>query len=134
MADVDIDVVVAQIDMGRHDGNLNGIFDAVRRRMGENLVEFVWRISIDDVSFGVGDMSLMALEAAEVACERSWQVFNPETSAVEYKSLLVCHLSHDMGWDDERIDKRVRSLTMDKMVDSITWAEVSPSPKDTSGH
>ncbi len=127
-----MDRIAAEIDMGRHDGELNGIFNAMRRRMGENLVDFVWTVTLDGVAFGVADMSLMSLEAAEVACERSWQTLNPESSAVEYKALLVCHLSHDLGWDDDVIEAFVLGLDMGQMVESIEWAEVKPSPKGTS--
>ncbi len=127
-----MDKVAAHIDLGRHDDELDAVFNAVRRRMGENFVDFPWTVTLDEVAFGISDMSLMSLEAAEVTAERSWQVLDPESSAVEYKALLICHLSHDLGWSDTRIEQFVLGLTMDQMVTSITRVGVNPAPKGTS--
>lgn len=126
-----LDKIAAEIDMGRHDGELDAIFNAIRRRMGENLVDFVWTITVGGVSFGIADMSLMSLEATEVAIGNSWQMLNPETSAVEYKALLVCYLTHDVGWSVGDIETLVLKLGMDEIIESIDWVEVNPSPKGT---
>lgn len=132
--DYDLGKVAADIDMGRHDGNLSGVFDALRRRLAENGADFPWRIDLGNgLTFELEDMSGNALEAAEVAMGKSMHALNPEASIREWKSLVSAWLVNDRGWSEDEVIALVQQFNQTRIVESVSWREVNPSPKDTSG-
>lgn len=131
------DKLCAEIDMGRHDGNLGDLFNAIRKRLGEHMVGMPWRIEIKPakgkaVRFGADDLSLKAMALAEELGARSWKTLDPEHSAVEYKAIVVAHLVEDRGWTELQVMDTVGAMTMDDLVASISFGEVWPDPKGMS--
>ncbi len=132
--DYDIAKVAADIDMGRHDDDLGPIFDALRRRMGQNLVDFSWRIDLGDVgAFELEDMTGLALEAAEHAMGKTMHSLNPEHSVREWRGLVAAWLLNDKDWTEDAIEDLVRSYNVDRIVESVSWRVAGPAPKGTSG-
>ena len=125
-------MVVADIDLGTHDGNLGDVFNAVRKRMGEKLAGLPWRITIGDLSFTMDDMSPLSLAEVEEITGASWLTLNPEVSAKVYKAVVLAHLVVDLCWTEGDALDALRSLKGSELVASITRDEVWPDPKDIS--
>jgi hypothetical protein len=130
--DYDLKTVAAHIDLGRHDGNLGDLFNALRRRMGEQLAGLPWRITVGKVSFTMDDMSPLALAEVEEITGASWLTLNPETSAVVFKAITVAHLVIDEGWPEADVIELLRKLRGSDLVAAISRDEVWPDPKATS--
>ena len=131
--DYDLAKVAADIHLGRHDGNLEPIFDALRHRMADQLIGLVWWIDLGEVgTFELSDMTGNALEAAEHAMGKSVHALNPEASITEWKALVAAWLLNDCGWDERAIGDLVQGYNMDDIVASVHWREASPHPFDTS--
>lgn len=129
--------LAAEIDLGLHDNALGDLFNAIRRRMGEHMVDLPWRVTIADpmgqtVSFTLADMTLDSMVMAEQLGARSWHSLNPEVSAVEFKAITAAHLTVDRGWSDNQVVASVGKMTMDDLVAAISYDEVSPSPLGSS--
>lgn len=128
----DLSRIAAEIDMGRHDGNLAGLFNALRRRMGEQLAGLPWRIGIGGVSFTMDDMSPLSLAEVEDITGRSWLALNPEESATVYKAIVLAHLVIDRDWPEKDALDALRAMKGSELVASISRDEVWPDPKATS--
>lgn len=129
---VDLKKVAAEIDLGRHDGNVGDVFNAIRKRMGEQLAGLPWRITLDGVSFTMDDMSPLALAEVEEITGASWLTLNPETSAVVFKACVVSHLVIDEQWPEPDVIELLRKLKGSDLVAAISRDEVWPDPKATS--
>jgi hypothetical protein len=127
--------LVAEIDMGRLDQWSGELFNALRRRMGEQMVGLPWWVTLPDGHcFGIDDMSLSALVMAESESGRSWHVLHPETSAREYRALVAAHCIEDRGWSEAQTIELLRSIKdMSAIKDSITFSVVTPDPFVASG-
>ena len=128
----DLAHVAADIDLGAHDGNLGDLFNALRRRMGEQLAGLPWRITGGKVSFTMDDMSPLSLAEVEEITGASWLTLNPETSAVVFKAVTVAHLVIDKQWDEPDVIELLRSLKGSDLVAAISRDEVWPDPKASS--
>ena len=128
----DLAMVAADIDLGTHDGNLGDLFNALRRRMGEQLAGLPWRITVGKVSFTMDDMSPLSLAEVEEITGASWLTLNPETSAVVFKACVVAHLVIDEQWTEPDAIELLRSLKGSDLVAAISRDEVWPDPKATS--
>lgn len=129
--------LAAEIDLGIHDGSLGDLFNAIRRRLGEQMVALQWRVTIADkmgqqCSFTLADMSLNSMALAEELGARSWKTLDPEHSAVEFKAITVAHLTADRGWTDAQVIAAIGAMSMDDLVAAISFDEVTPSPFATS--
>jgi hypothetical protein len=127
----DLARVAADIDLGTHDGNLGDVFNAIRRRMGEQLAGLPWRITIGGVSFTMDDMSPLSLADVEEITGASWLTLNPETSAVVFKACVVAHLVIDLEWPEADVIALLRSVKGSDLVAAISRDEVWPDPKAT---
>jgi hypothetical protein len=125
----DLKKVAADIDLGRHDRNLGDLFNAMRRRMGEQLVGLPWRITVGGVSFTMDDMSPLALAEVEEITGRSWLSVNPEESAIVFKAVVVSHLVADLEWAEPDVIELLRGLKGSDLVAAISRDEVWPDPK-----
>lgn len=131
-ADYDLRKVAADIDLGRHDGNLGDLFNAMRRRLGEQHGGLPWRITVGKVSFSYLDMSSVALAEVEELSGANWLVVHPESSAVVFKACVVAHLTIDEDWPEPDVIALLKSLKGSDLVAAISYDEVSPDPKATS--
>lgn len=127
----DLSTVAAHIDLGRHDGNLGDLFNALRRRMGEQLAGMPWRITLDKATFTMDDMSPLSLAEVEEITGASWLTLNPEASAVVFKACVVSHLVIDEQWPEPDVIELLRGLKGSDLVAAISRDEVWPDPKAT---
>lgn len=119
---------IAEIAEGRHDGQLHDVLLAIRHRIEQNAVAFLWKVTFEDVTFTEEDVTLDELEMAERIAGRNWSQLNPATSAGNCRALLIAVLVSRQGMSEKDARDRVGKVPVHSLLDGIGEYEAAPAP------
>lgn len=130
----ELKAIAAEIADGRHDGHLADVFAACRHRFAEN-VGLRWRITVPGVvDFAENEATIGEMaEVEDMLDDKPWTVINPESSAKECLALVLARLTGKERMTEDEAFEKVRDIPFEKFVEFISWEEVTPDPKGSSG-
>lgn len=94
---MDAKKVAADIAMGRADGELQELFDALVGRVAEIGAKRRWRVEALGLVVDEDNITLAELETAERLSGRTWLVLDPRQSARSAVAVLASALHHRSG-------------------------------------
>lgn len=137
----DLDEIVAAIDAGEFDGDVDAIATACVNRLRAEAIEMVWRIRLDGDEWTKHSATLgelkWACQNATVMDPVIWRrrqaamaELDPRGNPEHAVSLVVAHLHKAQGVSLADAVKRAEAITAAEHAEMVTEFEVVNPPKD----
>lgn len=130
---VDIDKLVEELLIGRHDARLSDLFAAFRHRVTDLGGATRWRLTWDDLVVDEDNLTLLECETAERLSGKTWVSLTPQTAAHDCVAILAAALVHRRGMSASEARDALAALTVKQVADEVLSEYLAvPAPFDSA--
>lgn len=125
---MDAQTFIEEVVLGRHDDQLNSLFQALVSRVKAGSVSREWIIEdVAGVSIRESEMTVGEAERIEQLCGESWAELNPVQSARQFRAIIQAALESSGKKPTEAVEI-VQSLKAVEAVDHVRTELSEPVP------
>ena len=124
--------VVQQIKLGKYDGCLQDVLEAIQFRAAGGATSFRWRLTWEDLEVTEDNVTLGELVDIEKALDVSWVAINPAKSAQQCVAILEAALKHRSELSEAEVAEKVSELTAGEALECLDQYEVVRPPLEQS--
>jgi hypothetical protein len=130
---VDIDKLIEELLIGRHDERLSDLFSAFRHRVSELGGATRWRLTWDDLVVDEENLTLLECETAERLSGKTWVSLTPQVAAHDCAAILSSALMHRRGVTAAEARDTIAGLTVKQIADEVLSEYLAvPAPFDSA--